>query len=197
MRYFNGCVYAASLRKENEDIITSTDQELCKLQSFSKQDLKNIEKMAKDRNSQKLHKREQIESRNKKRTIEYETKRNDLQLFNLSQELIPYGKKAQKSMIREEFWPTFAKFIKDFDTKTKCFDQIPDKNYLTKLENNLSFNLDQTLNYILYNIFGFETFRIGQKEAVISFIQKNNTLVLMPTGANKTFCYIAAALISK
>ncbi|CAG8539106.1 26118_t:CDS:2, partial [Gigaspora rosea] len=113
-------------------------------------------------------------------------------LFDLFQKLILYGKKVQESMIREEFWPTFAKFIKDFDTKTKCLgchsfprcgsaglccvckfylengllDQIPDKNYLTKLENNLSFNLDQALNSILYNIFGFKTFRIGQKEAI-------------------------------
>ncbi|CAG8709335.1 9008_t:CDS:2, partial [Racocetra fulgida] len=52
--------------------------DFCRAKSFSEQDLKNIEKMAKDRNSQKLCKREQIESRNKKRTIEYKTKRDDL-----------------------------------------------------------------------------------------------------------------------
>ncbi|CAG8811939.1 32652_t:CDS:10, partial [Gigaspora margarita] len=166
----------------------------CGICGFSEQGLKNIEKI-----------------------------RDDLQPFDLSKELISYGKKIQESIIRQEFLPTFAELIVDFNTRTKCLgcysfprcgpkglyhiskfyfengllDQIPDKNFVKNLENNEPINLDKALDYILHNIFEFKSFREDQKEAITSFLQEKDIFVLMPTGASKSFCYTTTVLISR
>ncbi|CAG8624518.1 2345_t:CDS:2 [Ambispora gerdemannii] len=52
--------------------------------------------------------------------VEFAAQRNDLLLFDFSQELIPYGLKARESMIRQEFKPSFTPLIENFETTTKC-----------------------------------------------------------------------------
>ena len=47
---------------------------------------------------------------------------------------------------------------------------------------------------ILQTHFGFNSFRPGQQEAIRSVLEKNNTLVVMPTGAGKSLIFQLAAL---
>lgn len=47
------------------------------------------------------------------------------------------------------------------------------------------FNLES----ILYEKFGFHTFKTGQREVIESLLQKKNTLAVLPTGTGKTLCY--------
>jgi len=64
------------------------------------------------------------------------------------------------------------------DNKSSIPSQIPD------------------LNQILKQIFGFENFREGQYEAICSFLDSKDTLVVLRTGGGKTLCFAMAALAS-
>jgi ATP-dependent DNA helicase RecQ len=46
----------------------------------------------------------------------------------------------------------------------------------------------------LLRIFGFDSFRAGQEEAITSLLNKQHTLAIMPTGAGKSLIYQFAAL---
>ena len=49
---------------------------------------------------------------------------------------------------------------------------------------------------LLKSIFGFPTFRPGQREIVDRLLKGTHTLSIMPTGAGKSICYQIPALIS-
>ncbi len=50
---------------------------------------------------------------------------------------------------------------------------------------------------ILKDIFGFSSFRPGQKEIITSIINGNNVLAVLPTGGGKSLCYQMPAILSK
>lgn len=45
------------------------------------------------------------------------------------------------------------------------------------------------LENILYKYFGYQTFKIGQKEVISSIVDGNHTLAMLPTGTGKSLCY--------
>lgn len=48
---------------------------------------------------------------------------------------------------------------------------------------------------ILQKFYGYEDFRPGQKKVVESLLNRNNTVVIMPTGAGKSICFQIPALL--
>src|SRR5690554_1835037 len=49
--------------------------------------------------------------------------------------------------------------------------------------------IETTVSQVLKTKFGFSSFRPGQKEAVLSVLNKRNSLVMLPTGTGKSLCY--------
>lgn len=45
------------------------------------------------------------------------------------------------------------------------------------------------LEKILYKHFGYQTFKKGQKEVILSILEGNHTLAMLPTGTGKSLCY--------
>ena len=50
---------------------------------------------------------------------------------------------------------------------------------------------------LLKKHFGYDDFRIGQKEIISHILNKQDCLAIMPTGAGKSICYQIPALIFK
>ncbi|UZN99576.1 uncharacterized protein OCT59_000843 [Rhizophagus irregularis] len=150
MRYFNGCVFTAGLRKKNDDPNTPTNEELryiqvearyalavidnnegldcmmegvrkaAKVNKFSTNDQYNISKLVRQRQGQLHHNRNVIDKRNQERAVNYANDQQELQGFDFSQELIPYKYKAEERIRANSFYPSFAKLITDFNVIIKC-----------------------------------------------------------------------------
>jgi superfamily II DNA helicase RecQ len=74
-------------------------------------------------------------------------------------------------------------------------DQIVDKNYHPKNEIPENIDIETMCKSALNGIFQFSEFRDGQKDAIQSFTQNCDTLVVKQTGGGKSLCYALASVI--
>ncbi|CAB4422451.1 unnamed protein product [Rhizophagus irregularis] len=189
---------------------------------LSYQDLLNITKIEKERDQQRINNVGRIEKRNAERALALQNIREDLDSFDWNQELVSYGKKTQQQIDSNSFCPSFATHIPDFNETTKCVachafpkctarglcrvcrfyvdnglkDQIIDKNYQPKNEIPQNIDLETMCESALSGIFQFSEFRNGQKDAIKSFVQNYDTLVLKQTGGGKSLCYALPSVIA-
>ena len=56
-------------------------------------------------------------------------------------------------------------------------------------------NLENKEHFVLKELYGFDNFREGQLEAISSFTQGKDTLVLIPTGGGKSAIYTVAGIL--
>ena len=75
-------------------------------------------------------------------------------------------------------------------------DQIIDKNYQPKNEVSENIDLETMCKSALNRIFQFSEFQNGQKDAIKSFVQNYDTLVLKQTGGGKSLCYSLASVVT-
>jgi RecQ family ATP-dependent DNA helicase len=62
---------------------------------------------------------------------------------------------------------------------------------------NLPLNQDNRELYLLKELYGYDSFRVGQLEAIQSILQDKDTLVLIPTGGGKSLIYTMAAVLKQ
>ncbi|CAH1768507.1 289_t:CDS:2, partial [Entrophospora sp. SA101] len=184
--------------------------------------LHNNEMIEEGRDKQQIRNLNQITKHNAERALELQSLREDLNFFDWDQELVSYGRKAQEQINSNIFHPSFASHITDFDETTKCLachsfpkctarglcklcrfyvdnglkSQIVDKNYQSKIEVSEKIDLETMYESALNGIFGFSDFRDGQKDAILSFAQNHDTLVLKQTGGGKSLCYDLASVMT-
>lgn len=56
--------------------------------------------------------------------------------------------------------------------------------------------MEEKINRVLKNVFGFSHFRKGQKEIILNLLKKRDVFAIMPTGSGKSLCFYIPALLS-
>ncbi|EXX68388.1 Sgs1p [Rhizophagus irregularis DAOM 197198w] len=133
------------------------------------------------------------------------------------------GPRAQYNIDAKQFHPSFALHIPDFNETMKCiachaflkctakglcrvcrfyienglWNQIVDKNYQPKIEKPVNISFEIMCTSALHGIYQFNDFRSGQKEAIQSFVQNQDTVIIKQTGGGKSLYYTIAALLSQ
>ncbi|CAJ0866313.1 1128_t:CDS:2, partial [Entrophospora sp. SA101] len=178
--------------------------------------LHNNEMIEEGRDKQQIRNLNQITKHNAERALELQSLREDLNFFDWDQCFM------EEKLNSNIFHPSFASHITDFDETTKCLachsfpkctarglcklcrfyvdnglkSQIVDKNYQSKIEVSEKIDLETMYESALNGIFGFSDFRDGQKDAILSFAQNHDTLVLKQTGGGKSLCYDLASVMT-
>ncbi|CAH1770679.1 3218_t:CDS:1, partial [Entrophospora sp. SA101] len=74
------------------------------------------------------------------------------------------------------------------------YDRVLNKNFIiTKFPTKSSISPSVLALQIIY---GYQNFCWGQQEAIESFVNNKDTLVLLPTGSGKTLCYSIGSLLT-
>ncbi|CAG8502905.1 22204_t:CDS:2, partial [Gigaspora rosea] len=114
--------------------------------------------------------------------------------INKRNDLIPYGIKIKDNIINQEFRPSFANLIPDFDRfilceGCKCFPKQSPKS-LFRL---CYFYNEHGLSFYIIN----SNYREFQRESIESFFKKQDTLMILPTEAEKTLIFSAMSILTK
>ena len=56
--------------------------------------------------------------------------------------------------------------------------------------------MEEQINRVLKNVFGFSHFRKGQKEIILNLLKKIDVFAVMPTGSGKSLCFYIPALLN-
>lgn len=90
----------------------------------------------------------------------------------------------------------------EFEKKTALISNLWDETDIvnfdfTRVQNPVEVNVDERiLNYLLNYIYGFEEFRENQIDGIIRGLNREDSIVLLPTGSGKTIVYQMLSLIT-
>ncbi|CAG8563856.1 5222_t:CDS:2, partial [Scutellospora calospora] len=144
-------------------------------------------------------------------------KLNELAEFDFDKELVPYKKKVLERLLNNEFYPSFALLIVDFNVTIRCIgcyvfkkcfkdnkienemqqDAIENEILVDKIENEMQQSeinqpqgLAQCVKIIAENIFKFKFPKPEQVDAIKYYMEdEKDTLIIMKTSSGKSFCY--------
>ncbi|CAG8739557.1 16022_t:CDS:2 [Dentiscutata erythropus] len=192
------------------------------LLEFSKEDQINIGKIWKQREDKCKCNIAEINKRNVLQSKKIEEIQKQLKEFDFSKDLIPYGIKIKYDVVNQEFQSSFTNLISDFDEFIFCegYKYFPKQSPkgLCQLcyfynEHGLSsyiinskfhkIDKDQTIipteliDPVITNFFKFDGYREFQQESIESFLKKQDTLTILPTGTEKTLIFSAASILTK
>ena len=74
------------------------------------------------------------------------------------------------------------------------WERIINDKYIPKGQQTESPKIETLILLAARKIFGFDNFREGQMEAIISYLGGKDTFVSMKTGGSKTLCYALSAI---
>ncbi|CAG8714850.1 19513_t:CDS:2, partial [Dentiscutata erythropus] len=210
MNFYNRAVYAACIRTGNNNHLSPTDNDLHQLHYDVQREDKRICNVA------------EIHNRNEIRAKKITQQKNQLQDFDWSQDLVPYGKSVQDNIIKYTFRPSFSDIIPNFDSFILCegcgsFPKRFPEQGLCKLcgfywNHELSHfiinpkfhsakgkSLTQPklnmIEIVLLEVFNLQHFKELQYKSIESFILKKDTLTIMPTGGGKTLIFSIASTL--
>ncbi|PKC54543.1 P-loop containing nucleoside triphosphate hydrolase protein [Rhizophagus irregularis] len=162
-----------------------------------------------------------IEKRNQTKAEKIINQKKNLETFDFTQDLVPYGRQVYKELNKSKFIPSFANLVPSF--KTSCLKCIGYQSFAKKyssglcnlcgflLKNNLPSSLPKLRNQqassssscrelaisSIVQFFGFERYRELQCESIESFLSEQNTLTILRTGRGKSLIYAAASILSQ
>ncbi|CAG8668012.1 12486_t:CDS:2, partial [Gigaspora rosea] len=159
MDFYTKSVYSAVARSQNPDIVSPTDNDLYLMQS----------EICVDHLFNK-HQNCWPEICWKVQNPEIQLVNPNLIVYTQKHDLIPYGIVIKESIINQEFRPSFANLIPDFDGYILCKDVV---------------------------VFQSDHQKELQQESIESFLKGQNTLTILPTGARKTLIFLVSSILSR
>ncbi|RIB20631.1 hypothetical protein C2G38_2035084 [Gigaspora rosea] len=190
---------------------------------FSEQNQINIGKIWKQRENKCKCNIAKINEKNTLRAKKIAEMRKQMEEFDFSKDLIPYGIVIKDSIINQEFRLSFANLIPDFDgyilcKGCSCFPKRSPKGGLCNLcyyynEHGLSkyiinekfYNNDdlekknptELINSIINDFFKLNDYQELQRKSIESFLKGQNTLTILPSGARKTLIFLVSSILSR
>ncbi|CAG8437384.1 9281_t:CDS:10 [Scutellospora calospora] len=126
-----------------------------------------------------------------KESEKYANEHKELEGFKFDKELVYYKAIAEKRLCDNEFYPSFASSINDFDK-----ERLINSNIIIEDETNYPTTLKEYVKIIVKEIFKFSELRSGQIDAIKYYIEEEkDTLVIMKTDSRKSFCYATSSII--
>lgn len=84
-----------------------------------------------------------------------------------------------------------------FYVNAGLWEQLINDKYIPKEQRLETPKIETLISLAAKKIFGFEKFRDGQSEAIIAYLNGNDTFVSIKTGGGKTLCYALSAICSE
>uniref|UniRef100_U9TP61 DNA 3'-5' helicase n=1 Tax=Rhizophagus irregularis (strain DAOM 181602 / DAOM 197198 / MUCL 43194) TaxID=747089 RepID=U9TP61_RHIID len=214
--------HALAVLDQNDglDVMISKVRAAATEKDFSYSDICNILNFVKERSQNVLKNRSTIQQRNEARKEKFANDRKELAGFDFDKELVSYKSKTPEQIRKDIFWPSFGDILRDFDVIVKCvachafakksarglcglcsfyvdaglWGRIINDKFIPKGQLPEPLKIDTLISLAAKKIFGFDNFRDGQMEAIITYLGGKDTFVSMKTGGGKTLCYALSAI---
>ncbi|CAG8496835.1 10109_t:CDS:10, partial [Cetraspora pellucida] len=205
-----------------------TDKKVDYAKSFSTRHglavLHNNNENLEQKEDKRKHNVAEINKRNALRAKKIAETRKQIEEFDYSKDLIPYGITIKENIINEEFRPSFANLIPDFDgfvlcEGCKCFPKRSPKGGLCRLcyfyyeyglasyiinpkfhnsnEKQKEIMPIELIDSVVNDFFRLNNYRELQQESIESFLKGHDILTILPIGAGKTLIFSAASVLTR